>query len=66
MVVTIAAMIRLDAVHPPAVSTSLAFAFRSGDEKNLALFGLALAVTAGLVMLQRALLRLLERFERAG
>lgn len=41
MVITIAAMILLDAMHPPAVSTSLAFAFRAGDESSLVLFGLA-------------------------
>lgn len=54
MVVTIVLMVLLDVVHPPAVATSLAFAFRAGDERNLVLFGLAVAVTAALVVLQRA------------
>ncbi len=35
MVVTIALMIVLDVVHPPAVSTSLSFALRPGNESNL-------------------------------
>lgn len=54
MVVTIVLMILLDAVHPPAVSTSLAFAFRAGDESSVLIFGLAVAITATLVGLQRA------------
>jgi len=59
MVATIALMILLDAVHPPAVSTSLAFAFRAGQESSLILFGLAVAITALLVVLERAALWLL-------
>jgi CBS-domain-containing membrane protein len=35
MMVTIALMILLDVVHPPAVSTSLSFALRAGNESNL-------------------------------
>ncbi len=54
MVTAIVLMIVLDAVHPPAVSTALAFALRAGDESNVALFGLAVGMTAGLVVLQRA------------
>lgn len=33
MVATIILMILLDAVHPPAVATSLSFAFRAGNKK---------------------------------
>ena len=70
MVLTIATMIVLDVVHPPAVSTSLAFAFRAGDQSNLAIFGLAVLVTAVLVVLQRAatwaLARSMSRLTRAG
>ena len=54
MGVTILFMILLDAVHPPAVSTALGFAFRSGPETNLALFGVALLLVAALVFLQKA------------
>ena len=61
MVLTIVAMILLDAVHPPAASTSLAFAFRAGDESSLAIFGLAVLITAMLVGLQRAAVWALTR-----
>jgi CBS-domain-containing membrane protein len=53
MVVTIVLMILLDVVHPPAVSTSLSFALRAGNENNLVLFGLAVGITAVLVALER-------------
>jgi CBS-domain-containing membrane protein len=54
MIVVIIATILLDAVHPPAISTALAFAFRSGPETNLVLFGFALLLLVILVGLQRA------------
>jgi CBS-domain-containing membrane protein len=54
MVVTIVVMIVLDAVHPPAVATAMSFALRAEDASNLLLFGLALGITACLVVLQRA------------
>ncbi len=63
MVVTIVAMILLDVVHPPAISTALGFAFRAGSENTLALFGLALVITAILVVLQRAALWLLAHLK---
>ena len=66
MVATITVMILLDAVHPPAVSTSLAFAFRAGDESSLLIFGLAVAVTALLVGLQRAAVWTLAPAVRSG
>lgn len=53
MVVTIVLMILLDVVHPPAVSTSLSFALRAGNENNLVLFGLAVGITAVLVLMER-------------
>ena len=61
MVLTILLMIVLDAVHPPAVSTSLSFALRAGDEKNLMLFSLAVAMTVVLVGLERFALWVLAR-----
>lgn len=64
MVITIVLMILLDAMHPPAVSTSLSFALRTGKETNLALFGLALSITLLLVGLQRFALLLLSRLSR--
>jgi CBS-domain-containing membrane protein len=62
MVTTIVAMILLDAVHPPAVATSLTFAFRAGAEKSVVLFGLALGIVVVLVLLERVALWLLARF----
>ncbi len=63
MLVTIVAMILLDVVHPPAISTALGFAFRAGSENTLAIFGLALAITVILVVLQRTALWLLARLK---
>jgi CBS-domain-containing membrane protein len=62
MVATIALMIALDAVHPPAVATAMSFGLRAGDESNLVLFGLALAITATLVVVERAAVWLLARY----
>jgi CBS-domain-containing membrane protein len=64
MVATIFLMIVLDAVHPPAVSTSLAFAFRAADESNLVIFAMALAITATLVAMQRAAMWMMARMQR--
>lgn len=61
MIVTIVLMIVFDVVHPPAVATSLSFAFRAGDESNLLLFVLALSIIVVLVLLQRGLTWLLVR-----
>ncbi|GAA6619500.1 HPP family protein [Scytonema sp. NUACC26] len=65
MVVTIVLMILLDAVHPPAVPTSLSFALRAGNENNLVLFGLAVGLTAVLVVLERFALWLLARYSKS-
>lgn len=62
MIGTIVLMIVLDLVHPPAVSTSLSFALRAGNESNLVLFGLAVGITATLVLLERFALWLLARY----
>lgn len=62
MVVTIVLMILLDIVHPPAVSTSLNFTLRVGNDNNLILFGLAVGIIALLVLLERLSLWLLARF----
>jgi CBS-domain-containing membrane protein len=66
MVAAIGVMILADAVHPPAVATALAFALRPGDESNLLLFGLAVGVTAVLVVLERVALTLLARLRPRG
>ena len=62
MAITIVLLILLDAVHPPAISTSLSFAFRAGSESNLVLFGMAVGMTAVLVVLERGALWLLARY----
>ena len=64
MIATITLMILLDAVHPPAVATALAFAFRTGDERNLVLFALAVALVVVLVITEAATLALLARLRR--
>ena len=63
MVLTITLMILLDAMHPPAISTSLSFAFRMGDASNVLLFALAVGVTLALLGLQRSTVWLLARRE---
>jgi CBS-domain-containing membrane protein len=61
LVMTITLMILFDVMHPPAVATSMSFAFRAGDESNLLLFAMAVGIIAVLVVLQRAALWLLAR-----
>jgi len=53
MVLVIALMVALDAVHPPAVSTALSFAFVPVVGKSVALFGVAVGLVALLVALQK-------------
>jgi CBS-domain-containing membrane protein len=62
MVLAIVAMIVLDAVHPPAVATTLGFGLKAGDATNLALFLLALAITVALLGLQRLSLWMVKRW----
>ncbi len=66
MVAAIIAMVTLDAVHPPAVSTALAFGFRSSNESNLMLFVLSVFLLVLLVALQRVSLWLLARASRGS
>ena len=47
-------MILLKAVHPPAVSTALAFALHTDPSGRFVLFAIAIGITALLVVLQRA------------
>ena len=61
MILTIFLMILLDAVHPPAVATALGFAFRTGDESNLFLFGLAIGIVVLLILLQKVSLWMIAR-----
>ncbi|MGE5649703.1 HPP family protein [Noviherbaspirillum sp. UKPF54] len=61
MLIAIVGMIALDAMHPPAVSTALSFGLRAGDASNLALFSLAVGITALLIGMQKSALWLLRR-----
>jgi CBS-domain-containing membrane protein len=57
MVIAIALMILLNVMHPPAVSTALAFAFETG--KTLPLFLTALSLLVVLIILQKVSVSLL-------
>lgn len=57
-------MILFNVVHPPAVTTALAFSLRPDNNSNLALFGFAIAITAVLVLLQRAVQRIVACRQR--
>lgn len=61
MVVVIFGMILARAMHPPAVSTALSFAFSAGKGGGLALFGLCMGLIVLLVVLQRVSVWLLRR-----
>jgi CBS-domain-containing membrane protein len=63
MVITIILMILLDAMHPPAVATSLSFALKAGNDSNLVIFALAVGITALLVGLERFALWLLAHYD---
>lgn len=66
MVASIALMIFLRAMHPPAVSTALTFAFGAGKGKGLVLFLLCIGLVVLLVGLQRASVFILRRVVRYG
>lgn len=61
MTAAILGTLALRAVHPPAISTALTFAFRPGDADKWAIFMAALAIIAMLVVLQPLTARLLAR-----
>jgi CBS-domain-containing membrane protein len=60
MGLTIAVLILFGIVHPPAVSTSLIFAFRAQQAKTLLIFLLALVMVAVLYVIQRVAVTLLH------
>lgn len=64
LVLTILLMVVGDVVHPPAVGTAMAFALRAGTVSNVALFLVALGMTAVLVVLQRLAVWTLGRARR--
>lgn len=64
MVVTILLLVTLDLVHPPAISTSIGFAFVAPKDRTLVLFAIALMLLGVLVVLQRVAVWTLGRVER--
>jgi CBS-domain-containing membrane protein len=61
LVLTIVLIITLDAMHPPAMSTALSFAFHTNSLKTLAIFGLTMVVIASLVALQKVAFWLVQK-----
>lgn len=62
LLVTIAAMILANEAHPPAASTALSFAFRTGGEQNHVLFLMVLVIAAALAVLDCGLVALARRY----
>lgn len=65
MIIVVFVMILTKAMHPPAVSTSLLFAFQHTRPNTLLLFLLAVILLVLLIALQRTSLWLLNRSERS-
>lgn len=63
MILTIAVMIGTRAMHPPAVSTAMIFAFQFTRVNTLILFLLAVTLLVVLIFLQRVSLWLVKRSE---
>lgn len=63
MILSIAVMIVTKAMHPPAVSTALIFAFQYKDMNVVMMFFLAVLLLVILIILQRASLWLIKRNE---
>jgi len=60
-ILTIVALIALDAIHPPAMSTVLSFAFHANSLKTLAIFGVAMGGIASLFVLQKVVFREVQK-----
>jgi CBS-domain-containing membrane protein len=63
MSLTIVLLITWGIVHPPAISSSLVFAFRAHQESEFVIFLLALSMVAVLFVIERVTVLLLHRFE---
>lgn len=63
MAVTIVALVLLNVVHPPAISTALGFAFFRRADQAVGFFLLALTMLIALVLLEHVALFLLRRIE---
>ena len=64
MVATIAALVALDLVHPPAISTALGFAFYEQQHRFAGLFLVALTLLVALVVVQVTALWAVRRASR--
>ena len=63
MIIAIAVMIMANAMHPPAVSTALTFAFQPSKNNILLLFLFAVLLLVILIILQRISLWIIKRSE---
>jgi CBS-domain-containing membrane protein len=61
MVLTVVLIVTLDAIHPPAMSTALSFAFHTNSLKTLVIFGLAMLVISSLAALQKVAFWLVQK-----
>jgi CBS-domain-containing membrane protein len=66
MMATILLMVLARAVHPPAVSTAMSFALKSGNASHLLVFALAAGITAVLVALEQLALWRVRRRSRTA
>lgn len=64
MMVSILAMVVFDVVHPPAIGTTLNFAFRAPDDDALVLFELSLLIIVVLALISTATVHLFRRLVR--
>ena len=66
MIVAIAVMILAKAMHPPAVSSAMIFAFQYSKPDTLMLFLFAVLLLVILVVLQRTSIWIIKRAKRRG
>ena len=64
VVAVVVLLVTFDVVHPPAVATGLSFAFRTGTESRLVLFGVAVGLVVVLVGVQQVSTRIAQRVQR--
>lgn len=64
MVLLILVMVVLDVVHPPAIGTTLSFAFHPKDDSSLLLFEAALVIVVVLALLSTVSIRLFRHLSR--
>ncbi len=65
MIIVITVMILAHAMHPPAVSSALLFAFQPTKPNALLLFLLAIVLLILLIVIQRTSLRVIKKMEKS-